>query len=1207
MNTAPMFNYGDGVVTTPIGPGSEFARSVTVQPDGKILVAGYGANGANDDFAVVRYNADGSLDTTFNGTGIVTTAIGGSDDRGYSVALDPDGKIIVAGTTYDGSSYDFAIVRYNADGSLDTDFGSTGVVTTPVGTGNDYGHSVAVNSEGKIVVAGYGSNGVDDDFAVVRYNTDGTLDTTFGTTGIVTTPIGAADDRSFSVVVQPDDKIVVVGYAYSGPDYNIAVARYNDDGSLDTDFNGSGTVTTSIGVFNDIGFSVTLSDGKILVAGQSYNGTHQAFALVRFNEDGSLDTTFNGSGKVTTDVGAGSDTGYFVTVQPLDGKILVAGVSSNGSNNDFAIVRYNTDGSLDTSFNGTGKVTTPIGAADEVGYSIALQPDGKILVVGGAENGSDHDFAVVRYNANGSLDIAFDPVVTLDGAPDFVEGGVAVVLDSDVAIRDIELAAAGNYGGATLTLSRDGGASGEDIFGASGALSALVSGGNLVVGGVVIGSVTQNASGTLVLTFNNDATEARVNDAMRAITYANASDAPPATVQINWTFSDGNSGAQGAGGALAASGSTTVTITPVNDAPVASPVLLAAIAEDSGPRIITSAELLAGVNDPDGPPATITDLSIATGNGTLTSNDATSWSYTPAADDDTEVTFNYTASDGELAASSTASLSIVPVNDPPQLTGLDADVTFMENTVNVTPQIVDADVTLTDIEGAFTGGALTISGLLPEDIVSIRNQGNGANQIGVSGGIVRFGGVAIGVATGGIGAALGVAFNADASAASIEALIENITYSNSSDNPTATRMLTIAVTDAAAGSTSSAILVRVIEQNDVGATIVGSKKADLVDATATAPGQLMPTDLNDIIRGGKGNDVLSGLLGNDTIDGGKGIDTLRGGDGNDILQVRGNEGAFDIFDGGSGSDTLQFLGNGNVTLAGFDASASSIESLQGNGRGIDGTNNAEVFDFSGLMNMDRVAFVDGKGGNDTIIGSAFADVLRGGNGNDVLSGLDWNDIIDGGTGNDVLRGGDGNDILQVRGKEGVFDILDGGSGSDTLQSLGNDHVRLAGFDATASSIESLQGNGRGIDGTNNAEVFDLSGLANMNRVAFVDGKAGNDMIIGSAFADVLRGGEGNDILDGGAKNDVLTGGKGNDRFVIKDGNGTDTVKDYRPGDILDFTGVAGVNSFSDLKITAVGKKAVVIDLDGIDGGETLILENTTVATLEANQRDFQFN
>jgi uncharacterized delta-60 repeat protein len=392
----------DGKVTTAIGASSDSANSIALQSDGKIVAVGITYNGSNYDFAVARYNTNGSLDTSFSGDGVVTTAIGASDDVALSIALQSDGKIVVAGYTYNGSNYDFAVVRYNADGSLDTSFDTDGVVTTAIGASDDVVSSIALQGDGKIVVAGHTVNGGNDDFAVVRYNTDGSLDTSFDTDGVVTTAIGASDDVVSSIALQSDGKIVVAGITYNGSNYDFAVARYNTNGSLDTSFSGDGVVTTAIGASFDYVRSIALqSDGKIVVAGYSVNGGNFDFAVVRYNANGSLDTSFDTDGVVTTAIGASSDSALSIALQS-DGKIVAVGYTNNGSNYDFAVVRYNTNGSLDTSFSGDGVVTTAIGASDDLALSIALQSDGKIVVAGYSVNGGNVDFALARYIASDS-------------------------------------------------------------------------------------------------------------------------------------------------------------------------------------------------------------------------------------------------------------------------------------------------------------------------------------------------------------------------------------------------------------------------------------------------------------------------------------------------------------------------------------------------------------------------------------------------------------------------------------------------------------------------------------------------------------------------------------------------------------------------------------------------------------------------------------
>jgi uncharacterized delta-60 repeat protein len=194
-------------------------------------------------------------------------------------------------------------------------------------------------------------------------------------------------------------------YVFSSSLFSISLASAAV-GDLDTSFDTDGKVTTDFGASSDSASSIALqSDGKIVVAGYSYNGSNYDFAVVRYNTNGSLDTSFDTDGKVTTDFGAQSDYAKSVALQS-DGKIVVAGYSYNGSNYDFAVVRYNTNGSLDTSFDTDGKVTTDFGASSDYAESVALQSDGKIVVAGTSYNGSNYDFAVVRYIASDSIALA---------------------------------------------------------------------------------------------------------------------------------------------------------------------------------------------------------------------------------------------------------------------------------------------------------------------------------------------------------------------------------------------------------------------------------------------------------------------------------------------------------------------------------------------------------------------------------------------------------------------------------------------------------------------------------------------------------------------------------------------------------------------------------------------------------------------------------
>ena len=392
------FGSGFGTVITPIGSGTDVAYSLALQPDGMIVVAGACSNGTDYDFCLARYLANGALDTNFNGIGKVITAIGNGNDGAYSIALRPDGKIVVAGSCLNGNTYDFCLARYFASGTLDLSFNGTGKVITAIGSGNAAAYSVALQSDGKIVVAGRCSNGTNTDFCLARYLASGALDMSLNSTGTVITTIGSGGDVARGVALQPDGKIVLAGYCSNGTSSDFCLARYLASGTLDVSFNGSGTVITPIGVGDDYAISLALQpDGKIIVAGVCSNGANSDFCLARYLANGTFDTSFNSTGKVITPIGSSDDYGYSVALQP-DGKIVVAGYCVSGANLDFCLARYLANGTLDTSFGSTGKVITAIGSSTDVANSAALQPDGKIVVAGYCSNGTNDDFCLARYD-----------------------------------------------------------------------------------------------------------------------------------------------------------------------------------------------------------------------------------------------------------------------------------------------------------------------------------------------------------------------------------------------------------------------------------------------------------------------------------------------------------------------------------------------------------------------------------------------------------------------------------------------------------------------------------------------------------------------------------------------------------------------------------------------------------------------------------------
>lgn len=399
---------GDGVATVSFSgtPLPAFVKvSSALQTNGKIIVTG---SSSIDDFVVARFNPDGSLDSFFGDDGKVVTPISGSYEKANAVAIQSDGKIVAAGFSTADAVSSFAVARYNPNGSLDTSFDADGRVLTAVSGNNSCeAHDAAIQDDGKIIAAGYCVISSNRDFALTRYNSDGALDASFGTGGKIITSAG---NTIYGVAVQPDGMIVAAGSGTKNSVTGIAVARYTADGVLDNSFGGDGMVVLDFGT-NDTATDVKLqSDGKILVAGESSGGN---FIILRLDSAGILDNSFDGDGIATTDFAGGADGAKSLIIQP-DGKIIAAGYGTVNSNAEFALAKYNADGSLDTSFGIGGKTITPIGSHFDQIEAIALQTDGKPVVTGYRQTFNSatttylFDFVLARYNADGTLDTSFD-------------------------------------------------------------------------------------------------------------------------------------------------------------------------------------------------------------------------------------------------------------------------------------------------------------------------------------------------------------------------------------------------------------------------------------------------------------------------------------------------------------------------------------------------------------------------------------------------------------------------------------------------------------------------------------------------------------------------------------------------------------------------------------------------------------------------------
>jgi len=374
--------------------------AVAVHTNGKIVVVGSYYDQANTlaqttDFAVARLTSNGLADNTFSGDGRLLTNFGAAE-WASDVAILGDGKVVVVGNKLSGGLYDVVVARYTAGGALDTTFSSTGKRVIGYGAGtNNTGQAMAMQSDGKIVIVGRRFNGTNDDFAVYRLLGGGAPDNTFSGDGRTVVDFGASEDAS-DVLVQPDGKIVVVGSRYLNGSYNFAVARLKTDGSPDTSFSADGQVLTNFGANDRAQAVAILGNGKILVSGEKCSSTCD-LALARYNTNGGLDTTFSGDGKQLLDFPGAVDNGTYggLAIQS-DGKIVVSGYMWNGLDYDFALYRLLSGGAPDNSFSGDGRLGfTYVFPSVDQAFDLAIQGDGKYLVAGTSNHANNGDFPIV--------------------------------------------------------------------------------------------------------------------------------------------------------------------------------------------------------------------------------------------------------------------------------------------------------------------------------------------------------------------------------------------------------------------------------------------------------------------------------------------------------------------------------------------------------------------------------------------------------------------------------------------------------------------------------------------------------------------------------------------------------------------------------------------------------------------------------------------
>ena len=426
-------NFGNnGQLTTKFSIYDDIASAVTVQPDGKILVAGQSENGSDSDIAIARYLNDGSLDKSFNVNGQVTVAVGSGNDIGLALAIQEDGKILVAGTTDNGNDLDVAVIRLHADGLPDMDFDQDGQVVIPLPDSDDMAQSILLQKDEKIILAGTSEGKDTTQIFLARLNSNGSLDTKFGSRGLVTSTKADTDQKNsaaLSAALQVDGRILLAGFSSTGAISRAALFSFLENGQVDKKFGNNGIALSGKEDINSLFYDLAiLEDRKILAAGTTLGKSYRSILLAGFTHDGTADQTFADQGMLQTDLGIDS-VAYSLAIAK-DGSIYLAGSGSKNQDTDFILLHYSATGhALDTEAptetkeaveeeeeEETALNLSPLEVRDsmvqpqsytltdfseynDIARAVYIQKDGTIILVGSAENGTDSDFAVLRYSS----------------------------------------------------------------------------------------------------------------------------------------------------------------------------------------------------------------------------------------------------------------------------------------------------------------------------------------------------------------------------------------------------------------------------------------------------------------------------------------------------------------------------------------------------------------------------------------------------------------------------------------------------------------------------------------------------------------------------------------------------------------------------------------------------------------------------------------
>ena len=1171
------------MVTTLIGTSDDVGRKVLVQADGKIVVVGYSVGSTTGlDFAVVRYNLDGTLDTTFGSNGRVTTDLGSVDESGWSAALQDDGKIVVVGRKFNGIADDMVVIRYNTNGSLDTSFGSGGSTIYDGGI-PEQALGVAIRSDGQIIVVGSSLYLGDTDIFSVRFNSNGNIvdNASFDYFGL--------DDVGNSVAVQSDGKYLVAGYATFTDGFKyISLIRYGVDGLLDTTFGDAGSVITAVGVSDDVARSVLVQpNGKIIVAGYTVDAvTGHNFLVMRYNADGTLDSTFGLSGVTSTDLGSLEEGAWGAALQ-TDGKIIVVGSRFNGLNDDLVLIRHNSNGSIDTTFGNAGSVVTPTGSGVGFGWSVALQPDGRIVVTGASSNGLNQDIITLRFNTNGTIDDTFagqaagSPIITSNG------GGAAASVEISENSTVVTTTIATDPDTSTpLTYSIVGGADGNkfQIGGFTGVLTFIHA---------PDFEAPADAGGNNIYDVTVQVSDGLLTDTQAiAVTVTNQNEPPIIT---------SNGGGTSASVSLGQKPTAVTTVTATDpDATKILTYLIVGGADANKFQINEFTGFLTFVSPPDfnipkdADRNNIYDVTVQVSDGSLTDTQAIAVTVTNQNEVPT-----ITSNGGEASASVSlgqkpTAVTTVTATDPDAtkiltyliVGGADANkfqineftgfLTFVSppdfnipkdadrnNIYDVTVQVSDGSLTDTQAiavtvtnqnvtpsitsNGAGTKASVSVSENATAVTTVTGNDPNADTTLTYS--IIRgadFAKFQINEFTGALTFAKAPDFEAptDIGANNVYDVLVQVSDGTLTDIQTLAVTVTNQTVETVIGTTGDDTFVA---SNDIEAFsgLLGSDTVDyraaskMISASLAIPSKNTGAAAGDTFTsienpaGSSFNDTLTGDANANVLTGGAGVDKLAGGTGNDTYNVnltvagRLEDKVIETSKLVSEVDRIVLSGISTNTAAVTLKLGANIEDLDASATG------------SSLLNLTGSAL------SNTIIGNAAANVITGGALGDTMDGRDGGDVYV------VASAADfSGDTINDTGSSDLDEFRFTGKAAATLnlKAVGLERVAI-GTGTGANAIATGKG----------AININASGVANGLEMI---GNNGNNALTGTGFDDVLQGNSGNDNLNGGAGNDTLYGGLGND--ILTGGSGMDNfVFNTTPNATKNWDAIADFNVADD--------------------------------------------